>query len=271
MKKRYYLLAVGVLLVSVLTGCGAKDKTEAKTEAKGTQATGEVLTVGFDQNFPPMGFKGDDGKYTGFDLELAAETAKRLNMQVKYQPIEWDAKDMELNSGTISCIWNGFTMTGRENNYTWSMPYMKNKQVYVVKADSGINSAADLNGKIVEVQADSSAEAALKEQPDTVAKFSKFQTTPDYNTGFQDLEMGSVDAVAMDTVVASYQLKKRSDNQFKILDDTISSEEYGIGFKKGNEELKNKVDGALKEMAADGTMKKISEKWFGEDVTIVGK
>lgn len=151
MKKRYYLLAVGVLLVSVLTGCGAKDKTEAK----GTQATGEVLTVGFDQNFPPMGFKGDDGKYTGFDLELAAETAKRLNMQVKYQPIEWDAKDMELNSGTISCIWNGFTMTGRENNYTWSMPYMKNKQVYVVKADSGINSAADLNGKIVEVQADS--------------------------------------------------------------------------------------------------------------------
>ena len=127
-------------------------------------AASDTFTVGFDQDFPPMGFVGDDGEFTGFDLELAAEVAERLGKEIVYQPIAWDAKDMELDSGTIDCIWNGFTMTGREDNYTWSEPYMANKQVFVVKKDSGITTLEDLAGMTVDVQIDSSAEAALKEE-----------------------------------------------------------------------------------------------------------
>ena len=219
-----------------------------------------------------MGFLGDNGEYTGFDLELAQEVAKRLGLEYQAQPIAWDAKDMELESGNIDCIWNGFTMTGREDDYTWTEPYMANQQVFVVANDSDINSQADLAGKIVEVQADSSAEAALKEAPELTATFKELLTTADYNTAFMDLEMGAVDAIAMDVIVAGYQIEQRGESdKYVILDETLSSEEYGIGFKKGNEELRDKVQGALDEMAADGTMAEISEKWFGRDVTTIGK
>ena len=213
---------------------------------------------------------GDDGEYTGFDPELAQEAAKRLGLEYKPQPIAWDAKDMELESGNIDCIWNGFTMTGREDGYTWSEPYMENSQVFVVAGDSGIKSQADLAGKVVECQVDSSAEAALKEVPDLTATFAQLLTTADYNTAFMDLEQGAVDAIAMDVVVAGYQISQRNAD-FVILEDSLAAEEYAIGFKKGNTELKDKVQGALEEMAADGTLKTISEKWFGKDITTIGK
>lgn len=247
------------------------DNTETR-QAERTDETSEggTFTVGFDQDFPPMGFVGEDGEYTGFDLELAQETAKRLGLTYVAQPIAWDAKNMELESGNIDCIWNGFTMTGREDEYTWSEPYMENSQVVVVMEDSGIETLEDLAGKIVEVQADSSAEAALKEMPDLTSTFGTLQTTPDYNTAFMDLEMGSVDAIAMDVIVAGYQMQER-EGGFKILEESLASEEYAIGFKKGNTELCEKVQQTLEEMAADGTMAEISEKWFGEDITTVGK
>jgi len=217
-----------------------------------------------------MGFKGDDGKFTGFDLDLAAEAAKRMGMEVKYQPISWDAKDAELSSGTIDCIWNGFTMQGRENDYLWSKPYMNNSQVFVVKADSAYKTSADLKGKIVEVQTDSSAEAALKEKKDLAATFAKIQTTAEYNTALMDLDMGAVDAVAMDSTVADYKITTGK-MKLKTLDESFASEQYGIGFKKGNTELKDKVEAALTAMAKDGTMAKISTKWFGKDITTFGK
>lgn len=249
----------------------AAETTEKAAEAEGeTKVEGGTLIVGFDQDFPPMGFMGDDGEYTGFDLELAQEAAKRLGLEYKPQPIAWDAKDMELESGNIDCIWNGFTMTGREDGYTWSEPYMENSQVFVVAGDSGIKSQADLAGKVVECQVDSSAEAALKEVPDLTATFAQLLTTADYNTAFMDLEQGAVDAIAMDVVVAGYQISQRNAD-FVILEDSLAAEEYAIGFKKGNTELKDKVQGALEEMAADGTLKTISEKWFGKDITTIGK
>lgn len=217
-----------------------------------------------------MGFVGDDGEFTGFDLALAKEVADRLGLEYKPQPIAWDAKDMELETGNIDCIWNGFTMTGREEDYTWTEPYMANTQVFVVASDSGIATKEDLAGKVVEVQADSSAEAALKEDPDLTATFGQLLTTADYNTAFMDLEQGAVDAIAMDVIVAGYQIKQRNAD-FVILDDTLAEEEYGVGFKKGNEELRDKVQTTLEEMAADGTLAKISEEWFGKDVTTVGK
>ncbi len=235
-----------------------------------TTTTGDTFTVGFDQDFAPMGFVDDKGEFTGFDIELAKEAAKRMGMELKLQPIAWDSKDMELESGTIDCIWSGFTINGREDAYTWSKPYMDNTQVFVVAKDSGIATLKDLATKTVEVQADSSAEAALKDMPDLTATFGKLQTTPDYNTAFMDLESGAVDAIAMDVIVAGYQIEQRKAD-FMILDESIASEEYGIGFKLGNEALRDKVQSALDEMSTDGTLKTISEKWFGQDITTVGK
>lgn len=254
------------------TTAGKKEETTTAgtTAAETAEAAGGTLIVGFDQDFPPMGFVGDNGEYTGFDLDLAKEVANRLGLEYKAQPIAWDSKDMELESGNIDCIWNGFTITGREDDYTWTTPYMANKQVFVVANDSDIKSQADLAGKVVEVQADSSAEAALKENQDLANTFGQLLTTPDYNTAFMDLEQGAIDAVAMDVIVAGYQIKQRNAD-FKILDDSLSEEEYGVGFKKGNTELRDKVQGALEEMAADGTLAKISDEWFGEDVTTIGK
>lgn len=147
---------------------------------------------------------------------------------------------------------------------------MKNNQVFVVQADSGITSTADLAGKIVDVQVDSSAEAALNENTELTGTFGQLITVADYNTAFMDLESGAVDAIAMDDVVASYQIEKRGAN-FVVLDEAIAAEEYGIGFKKGNEELRDQVQAALEEMAADGTMAEISEEWFGKDITTIGK
>ena len=285
MKKRFVSAALAAVMALSMTACGssnsAAETTAADTEAAESQAEettaeeakttdGGTLIVGFDQDFPPMGFVGDDGEYTGFDLELAQEVAKRLGLEYKAQPIAWDSKDMELESGNIDCIWNGFTMTGREDDYTWTEPYMANQQVFVVANDSDISSQADLAGKIVEVQADSSAEAALKEAPELTATFKELLTTADYNTAFMDLEQGAVDAIAMDVIVAGYQIQQRNAD-FKILDDSLSEDEYGVGFKKGNTELRDKVQSTLEEMAEDGTLQEVSEKWFSKDVTTIGK
>ena len=297
MKKRLISIALASVMALSLAGCGgsaggttteadtsapadttaqasSEDTTAAddtSTEAAKTAAdAGGTLIVGFDQDFPPMGFIGNDGEFTGFDLELAQEVAKRLGLEYKPQPIAWDAKDMELEAGNIDCIWNGFTMTGREDDYAWTEAYMANTQVFVVAKDSGIASQADLAGKVVECQVDSSAEAALKEVPDLTATFKDLLTTADYNTAFMDLEQGAVDAIAMDVIVAGYQIQQRNAD-FVILDDSLSAEEYGVGFKKDNTELRDKVQKTLEEMAAEGTLKAISEKWFGEDVTTIGK
>ena len=221
------------------------------------------LIVGFDAEFPPYGFSDGKGGYQGFDLDLAQEVCKRNNWTLVKQPIDWDAKDAELNSGTIDCIWNGFTINGRENDYTWSEPYIDNKQVIVVKADSGINSLADLKGKTVETQKDSSALAALKGDNKTLADtFSKLVEVADYNTGIMDLKSGACDAVALDIGVAQYQVNSGNNTgSLKILNDSISSEQYGIGFKKGNTGLKNQVQKTLDEMFADGTVARIAQNY----------
>ena len=286
MKKRVLCAALASMMALSMTACssGSTATTAAETKASEAETTteeassekaeetteGGTLIVGFDQDFPPMGFLGDNGEYTGFDLELAQEVAKRLGLEYKAQPIAWDAKDMELESGNIDCIWNGFTITGREDDYTWTEPYMANTQVFVVRNDSGIAGKDDLAGKVVECQADSSAEAALKEDPDLTATFAQLLTTADYISAFMDLQQGAVDAIAMDVIVAGYQIQQRNAD-FTILDDSLSAEEYGVGFKKGNTELRDKVQATLEDMAKDGTMKEISEKWFGEDVTTIGK
>ena len=284
MKKRLFSLALASVMALSLAGCGGSkeaateaetkaetEQTAADTSAKAEDTTAQEETKAESEAASEAVSESAGGTLiVGFDLELAKEVAERLGLEYTAQPIAWDSKDMELEAGNIDCIWNGFTMTGREDDYTWSEPYMANTQVFVVAKDSGIASQADLAGKIVECQVDSSAEAALKEVPDLTATFKQLLTTADYNSAFMDLEQGAVDAIAMDVIVAGYQIQQRNAD-FIILEDSLSAEEYGVGFKKGNTELRDKVQATLEEMAADGTLKSVSEKWFGEDVTTIGK
>lgn len=254
-----------------LVGCGgSSDKataastsaaTSASAAADDTSADITTLTVGFDQAYPPYGFVGDDGQFTGFDLDLAAEVCKRNNWEVKDEPIEWDAKDTLLNSGAITCIWNGFTMEGRKNDYTFSAPYMLNGQVVVVKKDSGINSLADLAGKTVITQTDSAAQEVLEgDKANVAATFATLDTIGDYNTAFMQLESGAVDAVACDLSISQYQISAKPD-AFKQLDEALSTEHYAVGFKKGSQALADKVTETLKAMDADGFVKQLCDKY----------
>ncbi|MBR3140740.1 MAG: amino acid ABC transporter substrate-binding protein, partial [Methanobrevibacter sp.] len=242
-KKICFILALVIISLMMLgtVSAGWFDFLGGNNNVQGNDEN--TFVVGFDAEFPPYGYKDDNGSYTGFDLELAEEVCHRNNWTFKAQPINWDAKDAELDSGSIDCIWNGFTIDGRENDYLWSEPYFDNKQVFVVKTNSNINSLDDLSGKTVETQKDSSALAALNGDNKTLKeKFSTLTEVADYNTAFMDLESGSCDAVAMDIGVAEYDIKnKQNSGDFKILNDSITSEKYGIGFKKGNDDLKNKV------------------------------
>lgn len=281
MKKNMALVMATALAASCLaTGCGNKAaETKADTTAETTAETGAeskedgetaaaagertTLTVGFDASFPPYGYQ-ENGEYVGFDLDLAQEVCERNGWELVKTPIDWDAKDMELNSGAIDCIWNGFTMNGREDAYTWSEPYIDNTQVFAVKKDGGITSAADLAGKTVLVQADSSALAALTDEENEEIKaladsFAELREVPDYETALLELEAGSADAVAMDEGVA--RDKQNKNDNITILDEEISKEQYGIGFKLGNEELRDQVWATLLEMEADGTVDTIADKY----------
>ena len=247
----------------------------ACSSSKNTDNSGK-FTVGFDAEFPPYGYKDDNGEYVGFDLDLAQAVCDKNGWTLVKQPIDWDSKDMELNSGTIDCIWNGFTMTGREKDYTWSSAYIDNSQVVIVKSDAQINNLSDLAGKVVAVQSDSSALAAFtgedaSESNIQLAKsFSSLQQVGDYNSAFMNLESGSVDAICMDIGVAGYELKARG-NSFRMLSEHVSSEEYGIGFKKGNTKLRDQVQETLNEMLADGTFMDIAKKWNVDESVCLGQ
>ena len=238
-------------------------------------ADSKTLTVGFDAEYPPFGYMDENGEYVGFDLDVAQKVCDNLGWELVKKPINWDSKDMELNSGNIDCIWNGFTINGREDDYTWSDPYVDNSQVMVVSENSGINSLSDLAGKTVGVQAASAAldllqseeEGGQKELADTFAALQQF---PDYNNAFVELQAGSIDAVAMDIGVAKYQLESRGEG-YKILDEHLNSEKYAIGFKKGNTELCDKVNEGLQQVLADGTFDKLAEKYGIADMVCLEK
>ena len=263
MKKIIYALFGLVLLIS-LVACGSTTKTSNSTNTQNDNSTKKFI-VGFDAEYPPYGFLNDNGEYTGFDLELAEEVCKRLGYELVKQPIDWDSKDMELNSGSIDCIWNGFTVTGRENNYTWSIPYVDNSIVVVVNNDSNIKELGDLAGKNVIVQAGSSGLSALEDESvpemiDLKNSFNELLQCPDYNSAFMNLEAGLVDAIVVDIGVAKFQLNNRKD-QFRMLDSDISKEQYAIGFKKGNTELKDIIEKTVIDIYKDGTFMKIAKNY----------
>ena len=259
MNKKIFFGIICLCLLLGIAGCNKKSVQKNDSESKN-------FVVGFDAEYPPYGYMDANGDYTGFDLELAEEVCKRNGLELIKQPIDWNTKDMELNSGNIDCIWNGFTITGRENDYTWTVPYVDNQIVIVVKKNSTINDLSQIQS--LTTQTGSSAATTLEtlEATETWLNNVQITLTPDFNTAFMNLEIGVTDAVAVDIGVAKYQLNNRT--ELKIFHDgidgkgIISSEQYAVGFKKGNEEYKNMVEKTLKEMYEDGTFMRIANKYM---------
>ena len=262
-------LLASLAALAAAAGCCCQAQA-ADAPAPAPQRT---FTVGFDADFPPYGFRGDDGQFAGFDLDLAREVCKRKGWKFVAKPIEWAAKDTELSAGTIDCIWNGFTMSPeRLDKYTWTVPYVQNKQLVLVKADGGVKTFADLKGKAVAVQDGSSGaeamEAKLEEakKADTSFAFSDLKKVPDYVTAFTMLQSGAVDALGLDSAVAGGFVEKGA-GAFVTLEEPLMLELYGVGFKLGNVELRDAVQAVLKEMVADGTAAKILAHWAEEQIS----
>lgn len=241
------------------------------------QSAGKIV-LGLDKAFPPMGYVDTQtGDLVGFDIDLAKEAFKRLNIELKLQPIDWNNKTAELNNGNIDCLWNGFSKTEkREKEFALSIPYMKNNQILLIKSDSAYKGLDGLKGKTVGVQADSSAETALNDNPDFKNSLKSVVKIDDYSKAVMEIQNGTIDAIAIDEIVARYYLTKNP-GAYAVLQDkdgkdaSLATEDYVVAFRKADICLKEKVEGALKEMAKDGTMASISKKWFGTDVTTIGK
>ena len=266
MKKTLELVCMALVAAAMVAGCGKTDTKAAAAPA----GDGKAFRVGFDADFPPYGYK-DGEEYVGFDLDLAREFCNRTGREFVANPINWDAKDMELNSGAIDCIWNGFTIQGREDDYTWTTAYLDNSQVVLVKADSPVQTLADLSNKTVGVQTDTPVQKALSaggEKEELGLTFKSLVVEPNYNQAVNELNMGALDAVAMDIGVAK---KKLADlpGKFRCLDEIVMKETYGVGFKKGNEALRDEVEGVLREMFRDGTAQKVAEKYWIEPEALI--
>ncbi len=262
------ILSAAAALGAVAVFCSCSKPAEAPKGAPeaapaAPAAEAKTFTVGFDAEFPPYGFK-DGNEYKGFDLDLAREVCKRKGWKFVPKPIDWDAKDAELDSGSIDCIWNGFTMQGREEGYAWTPAYVDNSQVVLVAADSAIAKLADLAGKTVAVQTDTPVQKALQGKDEGNADaaalgktFKNILVSPTYNNAVMELESGAVDAVALDVGVAKQKMADKA-GKFKMLDEIIMKETYGIGFKKGNDALAKEVWDTYQAMLADGTVAKIA-------------
>ena len=259
MKKRLLTLACTVLCIAcvaslslVLVGCSSDNKS----------SDSDKFILGYDNTFKPFGYLDDNGNPTGFDIDLATEACNRLGWNLELNAIDWDTKDAQIESGSITCIWNGFTMEGREDQYTFTSPYYSNTQVVVVRSDSGINTLSGLSGKKVLAQTNSSAYNLLSnggEKASLAATFASLETIGEYNSAFMQLESGAVDAIAMDLPVAQTHVNSKSG--YTILNEHLSTESYAVGFKKGNTEQAQKIESTLKEMYNDGTVAKIAEKY----------
>lgn len=281
MNRLIKIAMITLMSAALLTGCGTKADNNA-SNTNGTDTDNQVsddtslndikskgkLVLGFDEAFPPMGYRNEDQELVGFDLDVAKEVCDRMGVELVLQPIDWDSKDLELKTKNIDCIWNGFTYTTeRGENYECSIPYMKNTQVAVTLSTSDATSLEDLAGKTVVIQSGSSAEQAVNDNKEFKDSLKELVTVSDNIKALMDLKINASDAVVMDEIVARYYIAK--DSSYKILDETLADEEYVVGFRKGDVSLSEEVNKQLREMKADGTLGEISENWFGEDMTIV--
>ena len=284
------LAVMAIIPMLAFTACGKDEDTtdQTTTEATTTEATvadtteadadvddsltkimdkGEFI-LGLDASFPPMGYTNEDDEIVGFDIDLAKEVCSRLGVELKLQPIDWDMNVTELNAGNIDCVWNGMSINEeRQNVMNLSEPYMKNKMVFVVKKDSGYKTLEDLADKIVAVQNGSTAQDIL-DASDFIKTTADEILKDDNPAAFQELDMGTVDTVFVDSIVADYYITSLG-KDYEILEEGLFEEEYAIGFRKNDQALRDKIQEVLSEMKADGKMAEISTKWFGKDVTTV--
>jgi polar amino acid transport system substrate-binding protein len=273
--KRILTLMLALAMIFSLAACsGAASKpsgSDTDTSWTDIEAKGS-FTLGLDQTFAPMGFKDGSGEYVGFDIDLATEVAKRLDLELKLQPVDWDSKAIELDAGNIDLIWNGLSITDdNKKDMLFSDPYMNNRQIILVMASSGITSIADLAGKTVAAQVESSAMSAINAQADVKATFGSLIESPDYVEALMELKQGSVDAVVIDEIFGRYYISKEADpSAYAVLEENFGEEQYGIGFRLGDTAFRDKVQETLEAMIADGTAAEISDKWFGEDIVIGG-
>ncbi len=269
MKKLIVTAIAAALIAATFAGCAKKsangDNSLVELKSRG------VFVLGLDDSFPPMGFRDEKNEIVGFDIDLAKEVAKRLGVKFRAQPINWDSKEQELNTGKIDCIWNGLTITDeRKKNLSFSKPYLANKQVVVVRKDSGFKKLSDLAGKKIALQSGSSAEDAVNDSPDFKKSVKELVFLEQNLLALNDLVIGGVDGVVMDSIVAEYSIEL-SGMPLELLGESLASEEYGIAFRKQDVKLTAAVQKALEEMAADGTVARISSVWFGSDITVIGK
>lgn len=254
-KKGLIIATIGTLAIS-LVGCGSKEKTNTMDK--------DTLVLGFDDTFVPMGFKGDDGNYTGFDIELAEEISKKLGKKIEYQPIDWTMKESELKNGNIDFIWNGFSITEeRKKELDFTKAYLKNKQIIITLKDSDIKTKEDLNGKVVAAQDQSSAVDAIGDYKDNFKELVTFSTNDE---ALRDLEAGRCDAVVADEVLSKYYINLKGEDNYKVLEDNFGEEEYAVGVRKGDQELIDAWNKAYDELVKDGTASELSKKWFGDDI-----
>lgn len=261
--KRILGVVLSVMMLTLFSACGQTQTTE-----EGGQTTinaGEIV-IGLDENFPPMGFRDDNNEFTGFDIELAKAAGEKMGYKVTFQPIDWSSKELELKSDKVDLLWNGLTITkDRKENMEFTKPYLKNKQVILVTGNSEIKEKADLEGKLIGLQSDSSAVDAVK--ADALGNSIELNEYSDNIAAFNDLSIGRLDAVVVDEIVARYYIAN-NDSDFVLLEENFGDEEYGIAAKKGNTVLIGELQSALDELNSDGTAAAISEKWFGENIVV---
>jgi polar amino acid transport system substrate-binding protein len=259
------LVLAALYLSALLSTAWAADGSLSAVKAKGT------LVLGLDDSFPPMGFRNEDNQIVGYDIDLAKEVAGRMGVKLVPQAIDWNAKEQELNTGKIDCIWNGFTITEeRQKAMLFTPPYLRNAQVVVVKKDAPHRTLSSLKGKKVGLQAGSSAADALAGAKDFKASLAGVVEFKDNLTALMDLEARGVDAVVMDLIVANDNIK-RSGKGYLVLQESLAPEVFGVGFRKGDVALRDAVQEALVAMAKDGTLAKVTTQWFGSDISVVGK
>lgn len=259
MNKKILIIIGIIVIIGIILGISINKPKDENT-----------FILGMDDSFPPMGYRNENNELVGFDIDLANEVCKKMGMKLKTQTISWAAKEQELDSGNIDCIWNGFGYTEDRNNaMTLSKPYVKDKSMFVVKEGSNYENQDELKSKKIGVQSGSTQEKRLNES-NYGKELGEIIGYTDYLTALMDLETGNIDAVYMSQISGNYIIEKQN-KEFKTFDATgIGEESKGmvIAFKKGNTELKDKVEKALEELKQEGKLKELSEKWFGKDLTV---
>ena len=273
-KNSLILLLVFAVCFFAITSCSKKktDSAAAVSEnaVEALKARG-VLIMGYDVQFPPLAYTDDNGDLIGYDVELATEVANRLGVELKPLPIDWDEKDNELENGTIDCIWSGYTITEpRKKAHSLTFPYLTNDQVLIVRKEGAVKSFTDLKGRVIGLRSASSSEDAINSNPSFRNTLGDIIEYKDNKTCLDDLKVGAIDAMVMDGCFA-YFLATKTGEPFDVIKTPLSSEEYSICFRKNEPELRDEVEKILLEMAADGTIAQYTTKWFGQDVSLIGK